>query len=139
MIRYTLHQFHIWVLLELLSEYHLLLAVCHYSACSKSSSIDKPVGENSSVSPSVKNDYVMETWVPDLMRPCLPWILLLYSVKFILSYYDWWLDLVAMSTPARCSDQSTEWCSCCWGPSPPLSIFHNTFFNKYIYFGLLLI
>lgn len=142
MISCTLQQFHIWVLLELLSEYHLLLAVCHYSACSKSSSIDKPVGDDSSVSPSIKNDSVMEISAPGLMRPCFPWILLLHSAKVILLCYDWQLASPCISTLARSSDQSVEWYGCCWeGAATPLSVSHNTLFfkNKYINFGLLLI
>lgn len=71
MISYTLHaevqQFHIRVILELLSEYHLLLAVCYCAACSKSTSIDKPVGDISSVPPSVMNDSVTEISAPGLV------------------------------------------------------------------------
>lgn len=108
MISCTLQQFHIWVLLELLSEYHLLLALCHHPACSKSSLIDKPVGDDSSVSPTVKNYSVIETSASGFLGPYLPWILLLYSAKVNLLCYNWQLASLVMSTLARSSDQSAE-------------------------------
>lgn len=79
----TLQWFHIWVLLELLSEYHLLLAVCHYSACS--SSVDEPVGD--SISGNHKFFVRAHSKLPIVLFVCLLALLIMVSALIGTHFY----------------------------------------------------